>query len=527
VANGGNVNLSPQNLDEFFKQINSSKSTVNTAAGNSLDAAARLVGYITGSILPDQSYGFDAVVSTLFKNDPGNPAWSHGWQGDAAIAFSNQVSAVRKFGMDVAALLNYKVNDTPDYSGLPSYMQYEIANSTPVDFNQATGNIGAILETYSQFHTDATHDGSGKSHPEWARYLTGIITSAMQDRRGTTYVDSTGAPEYSFTYHVPTFEEWTNSPSGDFARPAGSGLLAWVYRTPGAYGDPNNATNFTLIYARPGSQVVEKSYQANKTYGAEMGIWPHYPDDSYLANEIFVFTKTTDYYPYLNTLVSEMGELYQTIKMPPTPDSSKLPHGQTSTSGPGGPNTQMPSVGGPSSFTGGTFVPPSSSTLPGATGLAGGTFQPGTPTSPLSGNVGSSGGTFDPSQLASFNGGLPGSGFNGTGGLGGPVSGGTFGTASVPGVSSAGVLGGSAGTDGAGGLAGGLTDGLAGGAAGLGAESGAAGAAATAGRSMMPPMYPMGGMGAGKDGQGRQRGAYLTEDEDVWGASTDGGSAVL
>jgi hypothetical protein len=515
-------------LDQFFKSLGDVQhkkgpvQNLATAAAQSLDAAKSLTGFITGNGFPDPRFGFDAIVDALFKK---NKDWTDqnwgGWSGSAAQAFADQVQAVRKFGMDVAALFDYTASGfTPDYSGVPPNMQYEVANAIPIDFNQVTTSIQTILSAYGEIYKNATKDGSGRSYPEWTRYLFKIMTSKLRHPAASEITVVNYEPLYTMTASVPTFEEWTGNPQADLSRPQGSGRLNWR-----AYNGSGPNGSFTFIYqnGKTGGGFT-KSYVLDKTE-----LWPGGTDQENLPVDLANGAMESDYYPYLNKLATEMGGLYQQVKMPPSADSSKLPQPQPQTSGgPGGPSTQLPSFGNPGSL-GSSFVPPGSSTLPvpnlESTGAVG-TFQPATPASFDPGSTGSGGnGILDPSQLASFsggpgslNGGLPGTGFDGTGGL---VPGGAFGSASAPGLSTAGVL---SGSPGAGGLAGGTANGLAGGEAGL---AGAAGAAAVPGRGMMPPMYPMGGMGAGQDGQGRQRGAYLSEDEDVWGASADGGTAVL
>jgi hypothetical protein len=92
------------------------------------------------------------------------------------------------------------------------------------------------------------------------------------------------------------------------------------------------------------------------------------------------------------------------------------------------------------------------------------------------------------------------------------------------GLGAAGGLGAGAGDLAGAGLGAGTGAG-AGDLAGAGAGLGAGAAAGAAGRGM--PMTPPGGQGAGKDDKARNRTAYMSEDEEVWGVGGDVSDGVL
>jgi hypothetical protein len=181
--------------------------------------------------------------------------------------------------------------------------------------------------------------------------------------------------------------------------------------------------------------------------------------------------ETGEWYQYLNsTFVAEFDTLYPGVKVPTKADESHLPIGtkDPSTGYGGGPYSSLP-------FSSGLPI----GDVPNGSGLADPTHSYGT--DPFGGGTGSLAG-YDPSSLG--------------GGL------------YTPGAAS-GLDGGGLSAPGAG-LAG----------------SGVAGAGA-AGRAGMPMIPPGAGMGQGGQKQDRQRGSWLPEDEDVWGANSDASDPVL
>lgn len=493
-------------VQAFLNQLGQSAGVAQTAADNGLAIGAYLLNYILGSS-PTSSDGLDGILATLMST----------WSGDAADMFKEQAQTVRGFGIGVAALADKTVNTQPTGLRMPAQMRYELGSMA--DYTSAASTLNQLFANTHGKYTAATSD-----FPDWAQYLAGVMRDTSDNIRNNTLWST----NTTVTVPVPTFAEFV-------AGKRGPGGVTGVLKV-----DFSNSDAFD-----PGTSTV--SYY-NPEYGSgfDMTIgWPFWkPDEGSLDGEnqtaIEKYTQESEYNNYLRTLMADLGNQYPQVQAPQPQDNSVLPKTNGSSSStqpnpgsyPGGygglgagtaldgvTNGNVPGYGSgsanggsynPGSYGGDAYIPggynpgsPAGGAPPG--GYGGDAYVPG------GYNPGPNAGGWNPTQLAGYNpnagGGLgPGaSGFagGGSGALGGGGSGGTY-----PAGAGAG------GADGLG-AAGGLP----------GAQADVAGAAGAASRAM--PMAPMGGMGGGREGKERQRAAWLTEDEDVWGAADDGGDAVL
>jgi hypothetical protein len=480
-------------VQAFLNQLGQSAGVAQTAADNGPAIGAYLLTYILGSS-PTSSDGLDGILATLMST----------WSGDAADAFKAQAQTVRGFGIGVAALADKTVNAQPTGVQMPAQMQYELGSMT--DYTGAASTLNQLFSATHTKYTAATSD-----FPNWAQYLAGVMRDTSDNIRNNTLWST----NTTVTVHVPTFAEYVAGKRG----PGGvTGVLSV---------DFSNSNGFD-----PGTSKV--SYH-NPQYGSgfDMTIgWPFWkPDEGALDSKnqaaIKQYTQDSEYDNYLRTLMADLGSQYPQVQAPRPQDNSVLPktNGTSSTtqpnpgSYPGGygglgagtalggvTNGNVPGYGtgsanGGSGNPGSGYNPGSASGGTPAGGYGGDAYVPG------GYNPGPNAGGWNPTQLAGYN--------PNAGGVSGPAT--TGFAAGGPGAFGGGASSGVAGAGGANGLA-----------AGAGPDGGLAadtGAAAAAGRAM--PMAPMAGAGGGKDRGERQRAAWLTEDEDVWGADADGGDAVL
>jgi hypothetical protein len=485
------VPLDITKVKEFLAGLGTSAGNAQTAADNAPAIGSYLLNYIMGSS-PTSPDGFDGLVAALMSK----------WSGDAAETFRKQTQTVRSFGIGVAALADKMVDTQPTGQQLPALMQYELGSRA--DY---TGAASTVYQLFTDaYHKYATATRSQNDFDHWTGYLTGLIRNTafdISDGLGDLWSTDT-----TKTLKVPTFEEFVNGTQG-----SGSGVLTVEF---------SNSNTFD-----PGKSQV--SYQ-NPENGAAFHLtvlwnawgWQNSQVDNANQDSIRNQTRDVEYDGYLQKVMTDLGRQYPTVQAPAQQDNSVLP--KTNGTSPYGPPASAYNGGG---YNGGGYngsgfgagggalggkvpglgsgVPANGTAVPGSAGYS----QPaGIPASATGAGVPGplAGGGLDPTRLAGFN---PGGGLApGATGLGVPGAGG------VPGLGGDMTgLGGASGLSPGGGLAGGAD------AAGLsGAGPGAAG--------RMMPMAPMAGAGAGQAKGERPRTAFLTEDEEIWGAG-GGGDPVL
>jgi hypothetical protein len=502
------------NIDVFLSKLGDNAGVANGVVAQSQSLGQSLMQYIqgfgsadpygSGSSTPDPSV-FDDIVASLTKT----------WTGAAADAFKAQIQTVRTFGIGLAAAADKTWNTQASGVKMPPVeMQYELESMA--DYVGAAGTLNQVFsDIYKKYQQ------VGRDFDNWALNLAEVICNKSAEIQN----DSWWNQHETLTVNVPTFAEFEDCASTT------SGVLSITYSQSWAL-DPGNSV---VSYSSP---------QFGTLYGPKTINWPAWSSDDSLNDQnkadITRAARDTEFLSYLPNLMNDLASQYTSVQPPPPQDNSVLP--KTNGSGSGSPSSQngyngsygnFPGYGSgsgnggsynpggknPGGYGGDAYVPGGYN--PGGTpgGQGGDAYVPGgynpggTPGGhggdgylPGGYNPGSNAGGWNPSQLAGFNpnagGGLgPGGGF---GAGGGPLGG-----SGVPGAAGLG--------SGGGGLP--AADG------GLGTGAGVGGAAGAAGRGM--PMAPMGGMGGGKEGKERQRAAWLTEDEDVWGAGDDGGDAVL
>jgi hypothetical protein len=489
----------------FLSGLGKTADAANSASQDSQSLATLLLQYVHGATATDP-YAFDGIVATLMAN----------WSGDAANAFQAQTQKVRAFGVGLATAAD--MTSQPVTTG--QQQQYDAGYLS--DYTGASSALNLIFsdiyEKYRKVSDSAT------SYKNWPGYLVTFIRNVT----GHSLTPGTGV-----TVKVPTVAEFAEGgqvSTSWVSRGRGGEVMEYNASTPGLTGELSLST--TQPFIGPGTTRI--TYVNPATGGGfyvdfEWNGW-WFQDDTWNSKlEGYMRQEAQDeYHQYLGKLMNDLGDQYAQVRTPSPQDNSVLPktNGSTSTqpnpgsyggSYPGGvgglgagttlggaTNGNVPGYGSgsanggsssPGSYGGDAYVPAgvNGGAVPGSYGGDG--YIPG------GYNAAPNAGGWNPTQLAGYN---P----NAGGGLGPGVSGLADGG---PGALAGAGAGGAAGP----GAAGGLT----------GAQAGAAGAAGTASRSM--PMAPMSGMGGGKDGKERQRAAWLTEEEDVWGAAGEGGDAVL
>lgn len=457
-------------LEDFLNGLPAQIVNVQAAINHWHEIAGRLTDYAVGAS-PSDPLGLMSNVNNLIS----------GWQGKAADEFSAKAKRVRDFGLALAANADSKTQ-------------------------AMTASLVKISEALANLQT--RYLALGHEFDCWTDFVTNYTSLLFNAYRHQFLPWSKGCVGLTpWTYNIPTFAEWQlhsmgakpivfhySFPSGCTqavvtGAPTGSGVLTLV-STDGLM------TNAMFTYRSPvvatrrfnfGTQVLNAEWNFAKNQDEFR--------DAVKGRELMGMARylVTNAASQHDTLAAD----YLGITFPGAVDDQGLPQGGSAATGPG--NTGVP--GGYSPYTG--------------TGTSGTT--PGDLPS-----VGS--GAYNPPGGTGTYGGDP-----GTGGTGGGYTD-PYGSAGYQPYGSGGGLGGgsgslasydphSAGLDSGLGLGNGADSGGASGA-GLGGSGldGGAGAGTGSGAATRPnmPMAPS-GAGGGKDGEGRSRNAYLTEDEDVWG----------
>ena len=487
------------NIDVFLSGLGDSADTANGALAQSQSLGQSLMQYIQGFGAADPYGGgssgtdpsvLDNITASLMKT----------WQGSAADAFNAQIQIVRSFGVGIAATADKTWNNQA--SGVtmpPASMQYEFESLA--DY---VGAMGTLSTVFSDIHDEYVKLGNNFSN--WA------LGVAQQIRNTSADISNwvVWSTDTTRTVPVPTFAEFV-------AGHGTSGQLKVNYSDGWAF-DPGHTD---ATYSNPALGL---------TYQLQTINWPFVGtgDDQVTgaAKDLQENTHNSEFRSYLPNLMNDLAHQYTSVQPPPPQDNSVLPKTSGSGSSSGSQSSQnysggwSPGVsslgtggpfggtGSPYGSTGGPFGGASGS-VPGVGADSPVSYNPSSLTG--SGLPGSGASGWDPTQLAGFN----------------PNAGGGLGPGGGLGIGSGGGLGaGGNPLTGSGGADLGAAGGLSGADGGLGTGADVAGAASAAGRAM--PMAPMGGMGGGKEGKERQRAAWLTEDEDVWGTGNDdGGDAVL
>ena len=465
---------------------------------------------------------FDGILRTL-----------QSWQGAAADEFISKALQVRAFGMNIVQRCYQLAEDVGGtWSGYT--------------FHDTLGTMAQDLADAEQVYS-ATHDGRdpGTGNPDpnqgsGLRFGRGRTAQNIWDLLNNQQVWTWG--------FLDNVERGFSQGTMTSPNPPSSGTYSFADGTAVRINSNNNGFTFdyqpdkffiNVPYHMSGQVSIGNNNVTLQRYPAGNGA-PTNPQTYSLGqittDDIMAFY-AGDYQRQLGDLLTAFAVSYVVAKtqlpVAPTPPKGL---GQNSSS------TTTPTYG-PGSYGGGSpygnlsgVGAGSNGNVPGygTGGASGGSYNPGTgvvgtyhPGIPNGGGYnpgsynpgqypGGSGGPgspnaggWNPTQLAGYNPNLGGSGF--APGSTGFASGG-------PGAQSGGGLGpaGGGALTGAGG---------AGGAVPGGGPGGTAGGSGAAGRAM--PMAPMGGAGGGKEGKERQRAAWLSEDEDVWGVDDDGGDAVL
>jgi len=491
-------------IETFLSGLGKNADAAKSAAQDSQSLATLLLQYVHGATATDP-YGFDGIVAALMAN----------WSGDAASAFQAQTQKVRAFGTGLATAASMTAQ--PMTTG--QQQQYDAGYLS--DYSGATSALNLIFrDTYEKYQKVSN---SAKSYKNWPGYLVTFI----RDINGHSLTPGTGV-----TIKVPTVAEFAEGgqvSTSWLSRGRGSEVMEYNASTPGLSGELSLST--TQPFIGPGTTRIR--YVNPATGGGfyvdfEWNGWWFQDGDWNNKLEGYMKQEAQDeYQQYLQKLMNDLGNQYAQVQTPSPQDNSVLPK----TNGSSGTQSSSGSYGG--GYSGGLGGLGTGTTLGGATngsvpgygsGSAnGGSNNPGSYGGAGQGgqsggdgyvpggySPGSGAGGWNPTQLAGYN---P----NG-GGIGPGASGFADG---VPGA----LGGGGAGGRFPAGAGAGSADGLGAAGAPSGTDAGLSGATAAAARSM--PMAPMSGMGGGKDSRERQRAAWLTEDEDVWGADAGGGDAVL
>jgi len=477
--------MSNSDVDHLFSSVNTMLSSISNANSAWVYISSSLSNYAVGSSASDQGC-LSGLASTLLDS----------WSGAAASEFKNKTDAVTKFMVDLAA--NASRQAQPAFSVVlagasdqlssiqrqksdaidPAHTQW--CTQVAQQIVGAMGVSGSVQNEAGYAVADSWAQASGNTP----------LLTGLQHFAGTVGEIVTGGNMFSLPSKpivVDNFEDFYNCVCSEHPNVT----ITWK-------------PDFTLIYSDPscGDAQTSHDWEPQKV-PASFGVWDLQATVTALAGWLTA-ASTNSYHNVLRNAINQVGQQYIKLvnSLPKPLKNSDIgqPGGETGPTMPGGPGGL-----GDNPFGTGTLSPD--------TGLAG--LAPGNPNSagmnpdafnnpsafnPGGLGSGSQGGGWDPSSLAGFNPTGVGGGLGSTGfGDGSGLSSGT-------------------GLDAGAGVGPGT-------GAGLGADAATGGLAGAAGRAM--PMAPMGGGGAGKDSEGRQRTVYLTEDEDVWGANGEGGSGVL
>jgi hypothetical protein len=477
--------MSNGDVDSFFANLQKMLSTISTASNAWAYIAIDLTNYAMGQSASDQT-SLNGLENTLLES----------WSGSAAGEFQKKADALKKFMLDMAANANKaKATFNMVLNGVQNelnWVQQQKLNNIDPAWDRWRTDIAlqvrqAIINQANAKYASSSSSGAASASiskyqgaDDWA-HASGNWYSGIQNFIGTTGEVLTGGGWFSVPANpipVTNFQDWCNRVKKTTA------TITWKQ-------------DFTLIYSDPANNDSWTSHDW-EPQKAPLGVW----DLNATVTAMNGWLKNASINAYHNVLRQELSTVSdQYVKL-----VSSLPKPLDNRDiGQAGSGTSPSMPGGPGSLGDNPFGTGTSNPDTGLAGLGPGGLNPGSndpgalnPDTLSPGGLGSggpAGGAWDPSSLAGFN----------PAGAGGGL--GTSGLGSGTGLSSGARLGTGAGDAGAG--AGGANGGVAG----------------TAGRAM--PMAPMGGAGAGKDSEGRQRAVYLTEDEDVWGANGDGGAAVL
>ena len=535
-------NVDPAFLDKLFADPTNLISTLRAAYTEWDSYSRNLAGYVVGTKAGDTN-SLDGLAYNL------SPSPNSGWYGTAADEFGKQVKSVRDFGLITAAngSSNTKSGDLQAY--YQTLMSSDEAYQNP-DFYGILIEIESVLNDCQSLHGELVNSVS-----VWAE-------RAVNTWFAVAEADSAWDSSKPYTVPVPGLVQiaaGTKQKPSDFLKAdpnlptsAGNSALLTLTGSSNVFdetatilyvdhltGDHLTGTQGAVFGEQAGGDnlkncLIAKMKAPSATGSATTAFGPSY---TRLLRAILV---------PLTTLYTKLGD-----SLPQAVSDKSLPvlggqgnNGNNGNGGGGGgglprtgPATPPPKLAtGPATNTpktGPATTPqPKTGAASGPAGGASGMPKTGAATvpSPYKPTTGSAGHT-PPADLNAYKpltGLANGSGLGGSGKLAAfdPATGLAGGSGLGPGG-----LGGTGLAGPGGGLDAGGANGLGGPGAGLGAgAAGAAGAGAgaagMAGRGM--PMRPMGaGAGGGKESKERQRKAFLTEDDDVWGA--DGGEppAVL
>ena len=500
-------------------------SSLGQAHDNANYLARHLAGYSKGPM------GLDPALASLTGK----------WKGVAADAFADRVKTVSDFGVWTASMIDRTI-DQHGWHPIPP---------DKADFAQA---LGRLLDVYKTAQSDF---GLGDHwYDDWCGSWVNMVLRQLVNTKIMPAIPSPDQPPsrpITFSVRIPTLWEHAHDPKNLYnvnfnhdwlgnvsgvtygqggERPVhGVATVAYVPRgLAETSGDDHRRITVALTYSEGDIPGLDPILPLPITFEFPVGAIG-FTADTDKANQSKINKAWADMIGnrYKQFCLRQLGIALADPKTPlvfPGPrDSSALPKGKDSSTnnsyggGGGGGDLGLPSGGG---FSPSGGVPPlNGSSLSPNTGPYSGSglspssyspdsYKPGSLTDPYGGSLGHGGnlgGTgLDGGSLAGYD---P----HGFGGDGASLASYDPHAGGGPGGLSAGSdLGGAGAGPGLG----------AGGSAG----SAGAGAAGTAARGM--PMMPAGaGAGAGKDDKGRNRNAYLQEDEGVWGVDGDVGDGVL